>query len=80
MLEQEEEIVVDFAEETEKAQVAILVQAQNGVSAIQEKLTRKGLSHCEECGDEIPLGRQQAYPAARTCVSCQEYIEKFYMK
>jgi len=31
-----------------------------------------GLSHCAECGSEIPPGRRQAIPSARLCVACQE--------
>ncbi len=30
-----------------------------------------GASHCEECGDPIPVARRQALPGARTCVPCQ---------
>jgi phage/conjugal plasmid C-4 type zinc finger TraR family protein len=29
------------------------------------------LSHCAECGAEIPPGRQQAIPGVRLCVPCQ---------
>jgi phage/conjugal plasmid C-4 type zinc finger TraR family protein len=29
------------------------------------------LSHCEECGKEIPEGRRQAMPGVRLCVACQ---------
>lgn len=31
-----------------------------------------GLSHCAECGEEIPEGRRQAVPGVRLCVACQE--------
>ena len=34
----------------------------------------KSLSHCEECGDEIPLERQKAMFVTR-CVYCQEELE-----
>lgn len=30
-----------------------------------------GESHCQECGDEIPLARRRALAGARTCVPCQ---------
>jgi phage/conjugal plasmid C-4 type zinc finger TraR family protein len=30
------------------------------------------LSHCAECGEEIPEGRRQAVPGVRLCVPCQE--------
>jgi phage/conjugal plasmid C-4 type zinc finger TraR family protein len=31
-----------------------------------------GLTHCAECGAEIPQSRRQALPSARLCLSCQE--------
>jgi phage/conjugal plasmid C-4 type zinc finger TraR family protein len=31
-----------------------------------------GLSHCAECGEEIPQGRRQAVPGVRLCVACQQ--------
>ena len=30
------------------------------------------LSHCAECGDDIPEGRRKAVPGVRLCVSCQQ--------
>ena len=30
------------------------------------------LSHCAECGDEIPERRRQAVPGVQFCVSCQQ--------
>ena len=30
------------------------------------------LSHCEECGDEIPEPRRLAVPGVRLCLPCQE--------
>jgi phage/conjugal plasmid C-4 type zinc finger TraR family protein len=29
------------------------------------------LSHCEECGEEIPEARRQAVPGVRLCLACQ---------
>ena len=31
-----------------------------------------GLSHCAECGNEIPVARQTAIPGVRLCFSCQD--------
>jgi phage/conjugal plasmid C-4 type zinc finger TraR family protein len=75
---EEQEIVVDFAEEAECAQVSTLLTTTHIIKTIQEKLVRKGFLTCEECGDHIPEDRRVAYPAARTCVPCQTWIEKFY--
>lgn len=32
----------------------------------------ESLTHCAECGDEIPLRRRQAIAGVRLCVSCQQ--------
>ena len=31
-----------------------------------------GLTHCEECGVEIPEARRKAVPGVRLCIACQE--------
>lgn len=76
--EDQEEVVVDFAEETERVQIAVMMSAQREVVAVQEKLKIKGYLNCEECGTDIPSDRRKAYPSARTCVPCQTVIEKLY--
>lgn len=34
------------------------------------------LSHCAECGTEIPRARQEAVPGVRLCVSCQDTSDR----
>ena len=36
----------------------------------------ESLSHCEECGDEIPEARRKAIPGVQYCVGCQSELEK----
>ncbi|MBU8977905.1 MULTISPECIES: DksA/TraR family C4-type zinc finger protein [unclassified Lysobacter] len=31
-----------------------------------------GLTHCEDCGVEIPQARRDAVPGVRLCIACQE--------
>ncbi len=31
-----------------------------------------GLTHCAQCGEEIPQARRQAIPGVRLCVACQQ--------
>jgi phage/conjugal plasmid C-4 type zinc finger TraR family protein len=31
-----------------------------------------GLSHCAECGAEIPQARRDAIPGVRLCLTCQD--------
>ncbi len=49
-------------------------------SAVQLAKSRlpdgKGLTHCEECEEEIPEARRKALPGARLCVRCQSEREK----
>jgi phage/conjugal plasmid C-4 type zinc finger TraR family protein len=46
---------------------------KDGVSRAQRRLaTGPGLSHCAECGAEIPEARRKAMPGVRLCVTCQE--------
>ncbi|HEY1992139.1 MAG TPA: DksA/TraR family C4-type zinc finger protein [Gammaproteobacteria bacterium] len=34
------------------------------------------LSHCEECGAEIPAARRAAVPGVRLCIACQSEADK----
>jgi phage/conjugal plasmid C-4 type zinc finger TraR family protein len=34
------------------------------------------LTHCEECGREIPEARRAAVPGVRLCIQCQTELEK----
>jgi phage/conjugal plasmid C-4 type zinc finger TraR family protein len=34
------------------------------------------LSHCAECGGEIPARRREAIPGVRLCVPCQQEHDK----
>jgi len=35
-----------------------------------------GLTHCAECGAEIPPARRVAIPGVRHCVACQEALDR----
>ncbi len=49
-------------------------------SAVQLAKSRlpdgESLTHCEECGAEIPEARRRAIPGVRCCVGCQTEREK----
>ena len=34
------------------------------------------LSHCAECGSEIPQARRDAVPGVRLCISCQDLHDR----
>ncbi len=45
---------------------------QDALQRVRSRLPQgDSRSHCEECGDEIPLARQQALKGVRLCVACQ---------
>ena len=46
---------------------------KDGISRAKSRLPDgPGLTHCAECGTEIPSARQAAIPGVRLCVSCQD--------
>ena len=36
----------------------------------------QGATHCDECGEKIPVKRQAAQPGCRMCVECQAELEE----
>lgn len=45
---------------------------EDAIKRAREQLPRgEGLSHCEECGDPIPVARREAMPGVRLCIGCQ---------
>lgn len=48
--------------------------------AVQRARSRLGqgesLTHCEECGANIPEARRKAVPGVRLCVACQSEQDK----
>lgn len=46
---------------------------KDGIARARSRLAAgPGLSHCEECGAEIPQGRRDAVPGVRLCLACQQ--------
>lgn len=46
---------------------------KDAVDRAQSRLPRgPGLTHCAECGAEIPQARREAIPSVRLCISCQD--------
>lgn len=64
-------------EEAEMGQIEAIHNNMNAIDAIRSKLgTGPGLSHCAECGDEIPAERRAAVAGVKLCVFCQEMNER----
>ena len=50
---------------------------EDAVKQARSRLPKgESLSHCEECGAEIPLARRQAVPGVRLCISCQAQADE----
>jgi phage/conjugal plasmid C-4 type zinc finger TraR family protein len=50
---------------------------KDGVRRAQSRLAAgPGLSHCAECGAQIPEARRHAIAGVRLCVACQEAEDK----
>ena len=64
-------------EEAEMGQIEAIHNNMNAIDAIRAKIgTGPGLSHCSECGDDIPEARRLAVPGVKLCVFCQEHAER----
>jgi phage/conjugal plasmid C-4 type zinc finger TraR family protein len=45
---------------------------KDGINRAKSQLRAgPGLSHCSDCGSEIPAARRNAIPGVRLCVPCQ---------
>lgn len=57
-----------------------LVVAENGIEAHRERLRGRVLSHCADCGDEIPADRIAAAISMQMkcefCIDCQSDHDK----
>lgn len=66
-------------DEAEIAQTHSIYLQMNAIAEHQRKMDAAGpsLSHCEECGEEIPVERQLAVRGCKTCIHCQSKFEKY---
>lgn len=50
---------------------------KDGVKRAQSQLPQgPGLTHCAECGNEIPEARRAAIRGVRLCLSCQDMQDR----
>lgn len=67
----------DNLEESDQAQLLSATLSADAVAKIRASIsTGPSLSHCVECGEEIPLARQTAIAGCKTCIDCQSLIER----
>jgi len=46
------------------------------IAAITSRPRGKSLTHCLECGEQIPEARRLAVPGCELCITCQEWVER----
>jgi phage/conjugal plasmid C-4 type zinc finger TraR family protein len=58
-------------------QEQIDASVEDAVELARSRLpTGESLTHCEECGNDIPEARRQAIKGVRLCVSCQQELDQ----
>ncbi|SOD42315.1 TraR/DksA C4-type zinc finger protein [Nitrosovibrio sp. Nv4] len=62
----------DRAQALEQAERESILRSQRSRTAEQNK---PPLSHCEDCGDEIPKERRLATRGITRCIGCQNVFE-----
>ena len=75
-----DDFVYNNEEEAEMAQLHSIHLHMNAIAGIRQKLSKQtqqaSLSECQDCGEDIPLARQQAVPGVQRCVFCQQAHER----
>ncbi|MGB5327617.1 MAG: DksA/TraR family C4-type zinc finger protein [Gammaproteobacteria bacterium] len=58
-------------------QEQIDASVEDAVELARSRLpTGESLTHCEECGADIPEARRKAIAGVRLCVACQQEIDQ----
>ena len=58
-------------------QEQIDASVEDAVELARSRLPRgESLTHCEECGTDIPAARRKAIAGVRLCVACQQEIDQ----
>ena len=72
-----ESIQGDNLEESDMAQLLSTTANADAVARIRAQLpTGPSLSHCDECGEEIPKARKLAVKGCKMCIDCQIVSER----
>ena len=75
-----DDFVYNNEEEAEMGQIHALHINMNAIADVRNKLAKQAqqpsLEECEVCGEDIPEARRVAVPGCKTCIPCQEIIDK----
>jgi RNA polymerase-binding transcription factor DksA len=75
-----DESVADLLSDINTAVLGQSIKALREVEAAQERMKEGWYGRCEECQEEIPFARLEAYPTARRCMLHQEQYEKTHFE
>ena len=75
-----DDFVYNNEEEAEMGQLHAIHNNMNAIAnvrrALEQQASQPSLTHCEECGDEIPEARRTAIRGVKLCVYCQQLQER----
>ncbi len=75
-----DESVADLLSDLNTAVLGQSIKALREVEAAQERMKEGWYGRCEDCQEEIPYERLDAYPSARRCMTHQEQYEKSHFE
>ena len=75
-----DDFVYNNEEEAEMGQLHAIHNNMNAIAnvrrALEAQAAQSSLTHCEECGEEIPKKRQELVKGVKLCVFCQQMHER----
>ena len=75
-----DDFVYNNEEEAEMGQLHAIHNNMNAIAnvrrALEAQASQPSLTHCEECGEEIPEKRRELIRGVRLCVFCQQMHER----
>ncbi len=75
-----DDFVYNNEEEAEMGQLHAIHNNMNAIANVRRALeiqaSQASLTHCEECGEEIPEKRQELVRGVKLCVYCQQLQER----
>lgn len=64
-------------EESEMGQLLANIINEDAVARIRAQIPKgPSLTHCVECGEEIPEARQKLVPGCQHCIDCKTALER----
>jgi RNA polymerase-binding transcription factor DksA len=80
MTTQNDDFEYNNEEEAEMAQLQSIHNNMNAIADVRRALAKQAaqpsLEECEDCGEEIPVARQQLVLGCTRCIHCQGLYER----